>query len=224
MTKEVEKDPKIRAKLAALADEFEGASRAKLYAHAADFFAHTGDLDRAIRSMESAVRAEDGSAIFHFGLAKLLLQAGRFREGGKQLEICSEIDSVALASRTYHENNLYYLAYALFNVGRYKEAAEAFRGAQNLINIWVDPLVLKHFHLHQGFAWHLEKHYLDAAECYRRAMVAPGPGDSCDEDVMDEDVVEAAQEFNDEIEPFHDMAQRGVPLDRLTLDVQPHFP
>lgn len=223
MKKDAQVDPKIRAKVAELSEEFESASESQLFAGAADFFDQTGDLERAIRAMQESVRLDPDSARHHFVLARLLLKAGRFRDGGKELEICSELDSVELAGRAYHDNNLYYLGYALFNVGRYKEAAEAFRGAQSLVNIWTDPLVLKRFHLHQGFAWHLEGNFLEAAECYIRGLIAPGPGDSCDEDSMDEDVVEKAQDFNDEIEPFLEMAQACVPLDRGNLDVQPSF-
>ena len=44
---------------------------------------------------------------------------------------------------------------------------------------------------------------------------------------MDEDEVEEAQSFNDEIEPYLDMAQQGLPLDVEELeriDVAPSFP
>ena len=109
-----------------------------------------------------------------FLLARTLIEDGQYREGGKELEIVSDIDSVALASPTWANNNLYYIAYALFKTGRYKEAAEAFLGAQHLINIWADALTLKHFHLHQGFAWHLESNFQEAGQCYRRALIAPG--------------------------------------------------
>lgn len=218
-------DPLIQEKLAELRDAYEHDTDAGLYNAVAEYFDLEGDQKRAILAAKEATSLEPDSASHHFALARHLLKAGRYRDGGQELEICSEIDSVLMAGRTYSENNLYYLGYALYNVERYKEAAEAFRGAQNLINIWQDPMVLKRFHQHQGFAWHREGAYLDAAECYRRAMVAPGPGDSCDEDIMDEDVVEEAQDYNDTVEPFFELAQQGLPLptEGLNAPVTPSF-
>lgn len=227
MAIKVDTDNKIQVKLAEVKEAYEGESDAAHFANVAEYFELAADLPRTLACLERAVELDDESARMHFLLARTLLKAGRWRDGGKELEVCSEIDSVELAGRQYHDNNLYYLGYALFLTDRYKEAAEAFRGAQNLIRIWVDPLVLKRFHFHQGLAWHLEGAYLEAAESYRRGLIAPGPGDSCDEDPMDEDEVEEAQAFNDEIEPYLEMAQQGLPLDVEELeriDVVPSFP
>jgi len=219
------RDVAIRRKHGELREAFPDDPESTVYTAVADYFELTGDLERAIAALERAAKlAPPEDARTRFILARTLLKAGRYRDGGRELEICSEIDSVELAGRAYYDNNLYYLGYALFNVGRYKEAAEALRGAQNLVNIWVDPLVLKRFHLHQGWAWHLEGDFLDAAECYKRALIAPGPGDSCVEDVMNEDVVEAAQRFNQVIEPFLDEARMGHPLDPEDLEATPAFP
>ena len=219
-----EKDARIQRKFAELRDDYPEDGDAALYANVAEYFDLEGDDARALSSQRRAAELQPDSAIQHFLLARLLLKCGRWRDGGKELEICSEIDSVELAGRHWSNNNLYYIAYALYHVGRFKEAAEAFRGAQALINIWTDPLVLKRFHLHQGFCWHLESNYIEAAECYKRALIAPGPGDSCDEDEMDPDIVEAAQDINDEIEPFLQLALRLEALDAAELEVTPAFP
>ena len=221
---DADKDAQIAAKYADLEETWEDDSEAARFAAVSEYFDMSGDLRRATVCMEKASRLESDSARYHFRLARLHIKAQRYREGGRELEVSSEIDSVELAGRRHTENNLYYIGYALFHVGRYLEAAEALRGADGLVDTWSDPLVLKRFHLHQGFSWHLEGRYLDAAESYRRALVAPGPGDSCDEDWMDPDVVEAAQDFNDDIEPYLEMAKKGMTLDAETLDVVPDFP
>lgn len=219
------KDAKIQQKLAELKEDYEDDSHCDLMTRVALFFYMGNDTKRTIASLESAVLSDPEDVRARFMLARTLIKDGRFRDGGKELEIASEIDSVALASPTWANNNLYYISYALFKTGRYKEAAEAFLGAEHLINIWGDALTLKRFHLHQGFSWHLEGQYKEAAECYRRALIAPGPGDSCDEDVMDEAEVELAQEYNDDIEPFLIMAQKNRPVEFEDLpEVTPAFP
>ncbi|MCA9321492.1 MAG: hypothetical protein KDB53_12185 [Planctomycetes bacterium] len=217
-------DAQIREKLAELEEDYPEDDAASLYAAVAEYFDLAGDLERALAAQRQAAVLEPDSATQLFLHARALLKLGRWRDGGKILETCSDIDSVALAGRHWANNNLYYIAYALFNVGRYKEAAEGFRGAQNLINIWTDPLVLKRFHLHQGWSWHLDGNYLEASECYKRALIAPGPGDSCDEDDMDPDVVEDAQDFNDQIEPFLERSLRLEGLKPEGLIALPAFP
>ncbi|MCB9833463.1 MAG: hypothetical protein H6807_13420 [Planctomycetes bacterium] len=220
-----DKDPRIQEKLAELREEEAGEREADLLVDVAMYFDMIGDSPRTIAALEAAVAAAADDTRPRFLLARCLIKAGRWRDGGKELEIVSDMDSVEVASPRWQSNNLYYIAYALFNTGRYKEAAEAFRAADVLVSIWGDPLVLKRFHLHQGFAWHLEGQFGEAAESYRRAMVAPGPGDSCDEDVMDEDEVEDAQDFNDEVEPYMEMARRREPLAIEDLPgVLPAFP
>ncbi|MEE9392091.1 MAG: hypothetical protein V3W41_06270 [Planctomycetota bacterium] len=195
----------------------------KIYCEVAKQLDRDGDLKRTLAAARLVIELDPQSAIAHFELAKYLIKSGDYLEGGKQLEVCSELDSVEVAGRRWQNNNLYYIAYVFFNLGRYQEAADAFRGAQNLIDIWSDPVVLKNFLWHQGFALHECGQFLDAAECYRRAMVAPGPGDSCIEDEMDEDEVEAAQALNDEIEPYMELAQKGVALELNAVEVTPAF-
>ncbi|MFT7616542.1 MAG: tetratricopeptide (TPR) repeat protein [Planctomycetota bacterium] len=219
------KDAKIQQKLAELTEDYEDDSQCDLLTRVALFFYMANDTKRTIASLKAAVASDPEDVRARFLLARTFMKEGRYRDGGKELEIVSDIDSVALGSPTWANNNLYYIGYALFQTDRYKEAAEAFLGAQHLINIWGDAMTLKRFHLHQGFSWHLEGQYNEAAECYRRALIAPGPGDSCDEDVMDEQEVEASQGFNDEIEPYLIMAQKNQPVDREDLpEVTPTFP
>ncbi len=220
-----DKDAKIQQKLAELREDYEDDSPCDLMTRVALFFYMANDTKRTTTCLRAAVDHDPEDVRARFLLARTLIKSGLYREGGKELEISSEIDSVALGSPTWANNNLYYIGYALFRTGRYKEAAEAFRGAQNLINIWGDALTLKRFHLHQGFAWHLEGNISEAGICYRRALIAPGPGDSCDEDVMNEEEVEAAQDFNDEIEPYLLMTQANQLLDAEDLpEVLPAFP
>ncbi len=225
MSIRADKDPKIQGKLRELREEEAGDDEADLLVDVAMYFDMTGDSPRTIAALEAAVERAPDDVRPRFLLARCLIKARRWREGGKQLEIVSDMDAVELANPRWQSNNLYYIAYALFHIGRYKEAAEAFRAADVLVSIWGDPLVLKRFHMHQGFCWHLEGQFGEAAESYRRAMVAPGPGDSCDEDVMDEDEVEGAQDFNDEVEPFMEMARGREKLQLEDLpEVLPAFP
>jgi tetratricopeptide (TPR) repeat protein len=223
MAIDIDKDKLARELYEELRGDLAAEIDRRVYDHMTEHFVAEGDFDRALATAQRVAELDPESAAARFRLAKLLLRAERWREGGRELEASAELDSVALADRHWAGNNLYFIAYALFNTGQYKEAAEAFRGAQNLIDTWTDPTVLKYFHWHQGMALHLEGQYLDAAEAYRRAMVAPGPGDSCPEDEMDEDEVESAQDMNDDIEPFMEMAQKGESLDPKKLVVRPAF-
>ncbi len=225
MENKAEKDAKIREKLAELRESYEDDSDCDLMTRVALYFYMAHDTKRTLTCLNAAVAYDPEDVRARFLLARTLLKEGRYKDGGKELEIVSDIDSVALASPTWANNNLYYIGYALFKTGRFKEAAEALKGAQHLINIWGNPLTLKKFHLHQGFAWHLENNLNEAAACYRRALIAPGPGDSCDEDIMDEAEVEAAQDFNEEIEPFLIMTQNNERIELNELpEVLPEFP
>jgi tetratricopeptide (TPR) repeat protein len=217
-------DEQIQGQLGRFLSERDDNSISAALRDAGEFFEMEGDLPRALSCLSASLDLEPNSALASFLRARCLLRQGHYRKGGKELEACSEMDSLTLASRSWHDNNLYYIGYALFNVGQYKEAAEAFRGAQNLINIWFDPLVLKKFHFHQGQAWHAMGDYLAAGECYLRGLIAPGPGDSCDEDLMEEAVVESAQDFNDTIEPFYKQAQACNPIDESEMSATPAFP
>ena len=219
-----ENDTQIQAQLQRFLEEREDKSIAAALRDAGECLEMEGDLPRALACLEASIELEPTSALTSFLRARCLLREGHYRKGGKELEACSEMDSLTLASRSWHDNNLYYIGYALFNVGQFKEAAEALRGAQNLINIWFDPLVLKRFHFHQGLAWHAMGDYLAASESYLRGLIAPGPGDSCDEDLMEESTVEAAQDFNDIIEPLYQAAQACNPIDQSELTATPAFP
>ncbi len=221
---EATRDPGIQEKLAELRDDYPNDNEAGLYAAVADFFELEDDMDRVMACQEQAVALAPNDAEHVFRLARSLLKREKWKEGGKMLERCSDLDALSLAGRHWSVNNMYYLAYALFNVGRYKEAAEAFAAALEIIDIWGDARILKNLHLHAGWAWHAEKNFAKASQSYLKALVAPGPGDSCDEDVMDPDEVEAAQAMNEEIEPFLLMAQEGEPLSVEGLEARPAFP
>ncbi len=148
-------DAQIQEKLSELREDYESDSYADLMTRVALFFYMEDDDDRTIACLRSAVDRDPDDVRARFLLARTLMKSGDYRSGGRELEHASDLDSVQLASPNWANNNLYYIGYALFKTGRFKEAAEAFRGAQNLINIWGDAIVLKRFHLHQGFAWHL---------------------------------------------------------------------
>jgi hypothetical protein len=87
---------------------------------------------------------------------------------------------------------------------------------------WGAPEPLKDFHFHRGLAYHLEGNFLDAIEAYRRAMVAPGPGDGSEDDVMDEDAVEAAQAMNEVVERYHAQATQGLRLEGEPVEAVPY--
>ena len=53
-------------------------------------------------------------------------------------------------------------------------------------------------------------------------MVAPGPGDGSVDDAMDEDEVERAQQMNDAIMKYHDLAKKGIALDSQSLNPVPY--
>ncbi|MEZ6196293.1 MAG: tetratricopeptide repeat protein [Planctomycetota bacterium] len=217
------KDAKSRALYEKIRGELSPVIDRGVYEEMVERFDDAGDVPRAVAAARKVVEMAPDSVDAHFRLATLLLKNEQWRDGGRELEVCADLDTVELASRHWSRNGLYYIAYALFNIGSFKEASEAFRGAQNLIDTWGDPYILKRFHWHQGMSLHLQGLYLDAAEAYRRAMVAPGPGDSCAEDEMDEDIVETAQDMNDEIEPYMELAQQGKSIDPQELVVRPAF-
>lgn len=188
-----------------------------------DSFNEEGDGPRTIAAYKQAIAFNSEWGRWHLALAKACLRAKRFPEAILHLERCAELESSGCESQTFSENVLYYLGYALFGVRRFKEAAEAWRGAETSIKTWGHPEPLKDFHLHRGWAYHLEGNLLDAIEAYRRGVVAPGPGDGSVEDSMDEEEVEAAQKrMNDAIMEFHDLAKQGIRPDRETISATPY--
>ena len=111
-------DIRIREKYTDLASDYEDTPAPTLYVAVAEFFDLEGDGSRSLACYEKAASLAQDDARTRFLYARALIKAGKYREGGKELEECSDIDSVELASRIYYENNLYYISYALFHIGR----------------------------------------------------------------------------------------------------------
>lgn len=186
----------------------------RIWAAVAEAFNLAGDGPNTIAALEHAVELHHEWGRHHLDLAKAHLRAGHWMEAAKELEVCAELDASGCREEFYAENFLYYLGYALFGAQKFKEAAEAWRAADHVVNYWGSPEPLKDFHMHRGWAYHLDGDFLDAIECYRRGLIAPGPGDTAMDDDMDPEQVERAQEdMNDTIERYHDMAAAGEPLD-----------
>jgi tetratricopeptide (TPR) repeat protein len=194
----------------------------RCWAAVGDSFDEDGDGPRTIAAYKQAIAVNPEWGRWHLSLAKAYLRARRFPEAIVHLQSCAELESSGCDGQAFSENVLYYLGYALFAAARYKEAAEAWRGAETSIKKWGHPEPLKDFHLHRGWAYHLEGNLLDAIESYRRGMVAPGPGDGSVDDSMDEDEVEAAQNMNDAIMTYHDLAKGGISLDPKALAPVPY--
>jgi tetratricopeptide (TPR) repeat protein len=181
----------------------------RVWAATAEYFDERGDGSHTLAAWKSASAANPEWGRWHLELAKTLIRLKQFDQAFVHLSRCVDLDASGCDTGYFATNPLYYLGYALFNLGRRKEASEAWRGAETTVMRWRDPEPLKDFHFHRGFAFHVEKNILDAMESYRRALVAPGPGDGSDDDTMDPDAVEAAQAMNDRIEPWYLMARRG---------------
>jgi len=195
----------------------------RIWSAVAEAFSIVGDRARTIGACEQAVLINPEWGRHHLDLAKSYLRAKEWVLATNALQRCAELDASGCRSEHFSESFLYYLGYALFGAGRYKEAAEAWRGGDHVINYWGAPEPLKDFHQHRGWAYHLEGHFLDAIECYRRALVAPGPGDTALDDDMEPEAVEECQEtMNPGIESFHDMAQTGERIDIDHLEATPY--
>jgi tetratricopeptide (TPR) repeat protein len=202
---------------------FAGKPADQIWAAVAEAFDLAGDGARTIRALEKACLQNPDWAKHHLQLAKAFLRARDWSRALRELEICADLDESGLRSEVFSENILYYLGYALFGDRRYKEAAEAWRGALNVIQFWANPEPLKDFHLHRGWAHHLERDFLDAIEAYRRGLVAPGPGDTSPDDEMDPDQVEGCQESkNPVIERYFELARAGEVLDPRQLEAVPY--
>ncbi|MSR75288.1 MAG: hypothetical protein EXS14_07455 [Planctomycetes bacterium] len=194
----------------------------RIWAAVAEYFAMKGDGPRTLLTWEKArtLNAEWGP--HRLGFAKALIRAHKWMEAVHELEACAELDSSGLKPECFDENDLYFLGYALFGAKRFKEASEAWRAAGNSIRYWADAQPLKHFHMHRGWACHLEHDFLDAIDAYKRALVAPGPGDTAEDDDMDTADVDACQErMNPTIERYFALAQAGELLDSDELSAMP---
>ena len=198
-------------------------SEDRIWATVAQAFDEAGRGPATVAAWEHAIRVNPEWGAHHLGLAKAYLRGHRWEEALLALETCAELDSSGLRNELFSENIVYYLGYALFGAGRYKEAAEAWRGADATILYWGSPEPLKEFHLHRGWAHHLDGDFLDAIEAYRRGLVSPGPGDCSLDDEMNPDDVEAAQDrFNPTLEKFHDHARAGEDLAGKRLEAVPY--
>ncbi|HMS17501.1 MAG TPA: hypothetical protein PKA37_11720 [Planctomycetota bacterium] len=195
----------------------------RVWAAVAESFDLAGRGPETLVSWENAIRCQPEWGKYHLFLAKAHLRARNWRGALAAIEACADLNSSGLREEVFSENLMYYLGYALFLAGRYKEAAEAWKGADNVIQYWGAPEPLKDFHLHRGWAHHLEGDFLDAIEAYRRGLVSPGPGDCAMEDDMNPDDVEAAQDrFNPRLEEFHDRARAGHDIDAASLEATPY--
>lgn len=195
----------------------------RIWAAVAEAFSMAGDGRHTIAALERARALNPEWGKHYLDLAKARLRAHQWMAAAEELERCAELDASGCREDFYAESFLYYLGYALFGAERYKEAAEAWRAADHVVQFWGNPEPLKDFHLHRGWAYHLEGDYLDAIDCYRRALIAPGPGDTSMDDEMDPDQVEKCQDdMNENIERYHDMAAGGVPLEREGLTATPY--
>lgn len=191
----------------------------RIWAAVAEAFNLAGDGRRTISALERASKLNPDWGKHHLELAKAYIRAKEWMKAMRELELCADLDGSGCRHAFYAENFLYYLGYSLFGARRYKEAAEAWRGAEGVIQYWGSPEPLKDFHLHRGWAHHLEKDYLDALEAYRRGLIAPGPGDSAMDDDMDTDLVEECQDrMNKKIEFYREMAAAGELPDPATLE------
>lgn len=215
-------DPILQAKFQEYRDLYSTDPVDRIWAAVADAFDFAADGRHTIAAREKAASLNPEWGKHHLELAKAYLRARHPVKALASLETCGDLDASGCDTSFYAENVLYYLGYALFGMKRYKEAAEAWRGADNSIIFWRAPEPLKEFHLHRAWAHHLEKDFLDAIEAYRRSMVAPGPGDCSPDDDMDPDQVEEAQNMNTRTEVFMDKARAGVMLERDELDAVPY--
>ncbi len=216
-------DPKLREQFQRYREMFPHEYEDRCWVAVAEYFDLQNDEKRTISAFKQAILLNPEWGKWHLDLAKAYMRAKKLPEAIHHLERCAELSSSGCQNAYFAENVLYYLGYALFMLKRYKEAAEAWRGAETTITSWRHPEPLKDFHLHRGWAYHLERQLLDALEAYRRGMVAPGPGDCSEDDPMDPDEVESVQDaMNDNIMKFHQMAKEGEIPDADTLKATPY--
>lgn len=218
------RDEKLLAKVAEYRERFPNEHEDRLWAAAAESFALAGDGPRTLNAWSKACALNRDWSPHRLGYAKALIQAHKWMLAVAELEACAELDCAGLDPERFEQSDLYLLGYALFGAHRYKEAGEAWRAAGNRIRYWGDAEPLKQFHLHRGWAHHLERDFLEAIEAYKRALVAPGPGDTELDDAMDPDEVDACQErLNPGIEHYYSLAHAGELLDPAQLSAMPYF-
>jgi tetratricopeptide (TPR) repeat protein len=207
------KDRKMRERFLKYREMFPEQAEDRCWYAVGESFGLEGDGARTLAALKQATSINPEWGKWQLELAKAYLRARRFADALKSLTRAEGLDASGCNQTWYADNVLYYLGYALFGLARYKEAAEAWRGAEMTILKWGAPEPIKDFHLHRGWAYHMEGNVLDALEAYRRGMVAPGPGDGSEDDAMDEDAVEAAQSMNDNIERYHTLAKQGLRIE-----------
>jgi tetratricopeptide (TPR) repeat protein len=195
----------------------------RIWSAVAEAFNMAGDGRRSVAALERAIALNADWGRHHLDLAKTYLQAKQWMKAARSLDRCADLDASGCRNEFFAESYLYYLGYALFGAKRFKEAAEAWRGADHVIRYWGTPEPLKDFHLHRGWAHHLEGDFLDAIEAYRRGLIAPGPGDCALDDDMDTDLVEDAQgRMNPALEEAFALAKAAQPLDASHLEATPY--
>jgi len=194
----------------------------RIWAAVAEAFDMVGDGPRTIVALEQARAINPEWGRHRLQLGKAYLRCKTWRHAIAELQACSELDSSGCDGFFFAENVLYYMGYALFGEELFKEAAEAWRGADSYIQFWRNPEPLKDFHLHRGWAHHLEHDLLGAIESYRRGLIAPGPGDCSEDDEMDYEQVERSQSMNPRIEVYYNMAKGGEMPERSTLNPVPY--
>jgi tetratricopeptide (TPR) repeat protein len=215
-------DPVVGAKFLEYAALCAGEPEDRLWAAVAEAFDIAGDGRRSVLALERARELNPEWGRHRLQLAKAFLRHQQWGRAIRELDACAELDSSGCDQTFYAENILYYLGYALFGSGQYKEAAEAWRGADNVIEYWKTPEPLKDFHLHRGWAHHLEHDFLGALDAYRRGLISPGPGDCSEDDDMDPVAVEEAQQMNARIEVYYNMAKAGELPEPETLVAVPY--
>jgi tetratricopeptide (TPR) repeat protein len=213
----------VKQKFAEFKNRYPTEPEDRIWASVAEAFDLAGRGPETIVSWENAIRCNPEWGKYHLSLAKAYLRGRQWLDALASIEACADLDSTGLRDEVFSENLIYYLGYALFGAGRFKEAAEAWKGADNAIQFWGAPEPLKDFHLHRGLAHHLEGDFLDAIEAYRRGLVSPGPGDCALDDDMNPDDVEAAQDrFNPRLEEYHDRARAGHGIDPSSVEATPY--
>ncbi len=219
------KDEKLLAKFAEYRSQFPSEHEDYVWAAVAEYFSTVvSDGARALAAWHKACTLNKEWSPHHLGHAKALIQAHKWMQAVAELDACAELECVGLEPERFEQNDLYLLGYALFGACRFKEAAEAWRAAGNRIRYWGDAEPLKQFHLHRGWAHHLERNFLEAIDAYKRALVAPGPGDTDFDDAMDADEVEVCQErLNPTIERYYELASAGELLEAGELKAMPYI-
>lgn len=219
-------DSALQAKFQEYRELYPSEADDRVWSAVADAFDLAGDGARVLGALEIAISINPEWGRHHLAAARAWLRAGRQDHALAALETCADLDGSGLKRDVYSESIVYYLGYALFGAGRFKEAAEAWRAADLDVAYWGSPEPLKDFHLHRGWAHHIERDFIDAMECYQRGLIAPGPGDCAMDDDMDVELVEASQDrMNPQLEKFLELARAGeLPGEPEDLIAVPYAP